>query len=79
MKTNFILTFELSRDMKTLNVHLDKNGIISLQNILDDLKNNSKTDHVHLMSHSYGGEELSEEKQSESSILLNNVKIHYWE
>ncbi len=77
MTTNrFLLSFELSKDGDELNIHCDEIGLSKLRNILSQLENGVQ--HFHLMTASWGGDELSEESQSDDSQLLNKVTIHKW-
>jgi len=73
---SFLLTFEISKDGDELNVHCDDIGLEKLLLVLSRLKGNAQ--HEHLMTPSWGGNELSEELQSEDSQLLNKVTIHKW-
>jgi hypothetical protein len=74
--TDFILTFELAKGSKELDIHFDEKGLEMLISMLQGLK--GKTDHDHLMTPSWAGTELSEETQSDESELINKVTIHKW-
>jgi len=71
-----LLTFEFSQSEGLLEIHVDENGLNTLIDILKGVKKHG--DHVHLMTQSWGGSELSDEKQGENNILINHVKIAMW-
>ena len=73
---NFLLSFEISKDGDELNIHCDDAGLENLRSIISQIK--GKVSHEHLMTPSWGGNELSEDPQSEDSHLLNKVTIHKW-
>ena len=73
---NFLLSFEISKDGDELNIHCDDTGLENLLSIISQIK--GKVGHEHLMTPSWGGNELSEDPQSEDSHLLNKVTIHKW-
>ena len=73
-----ILTFELDNEREVLELHLNEAGASELIEILETLKRNSLQDHEHLMTPSWAGKELTEEKQNLESELINHVKIMYW-
>ena len=71
-----ILTFELSADCNQLDIHGDTAG---LQDLLQTLQRViSSHEHEHLMTPSWGGNELTEEAQGQGGRLINKVTIHYW-
>lgn len=68
-----ILTFELSDDNLQLFVCGNKEGLESLINSIEKvIKYN---DHDHLMTPSWAGYELTEERQVENTKLMNKVTI----
>ncbi|HAC88553.1 MAG: methylhydantoinase [Marinobacter sp.] len=73
---SFLLSFEISKDGDELDVHCDDNGLEKLLSVLSQLR--GKVQHEHLMTPGWGGNELSEEPQSENSELLNKVTVHKW-
>lgn len=73
---NYLLTFEYSKNNDELDIHCNEAGLSELLLILSQLKN--KTDHTHLMTPCWGGNELTEETQSNKSQLINKVTIHKW-
>jgi len=75
-----MLTFELSPDKEILEIHCDKQGLEDLIYYLQKLLN-SKSEpprHDHLMTPSWSGYELSEEKKIADNKLLNKVTIYLW-
>ena len=75
-----LLTVEFDNDSKVVEIHLNDLGIDTLLKYLQSLKNNSVNDHHNLMSSSWGGKELSDEKQNEDNNVqfINHLKIIYW-
>ena len=74
---DYLLTFEFSKDLECLEIHVNANGIAALIKALSvalEVK-----DHQHLMTPEWGGEELSSEKQCDSNDLIHHVKIIPWE
>ena len=72
------LTFELDKKGETVEIHGNSEGLTSLLKGLQNLLYEGKQDHLHLMTPSWGGEELTEEKQGENNKLINGVKIFFW-
>lgn len=77
MITNdYLLSFELTKEGDELDIHCDDSGLEKLLAILSQLK--EKSQHEHLMTPKWGGNELTEVNQAEDSTLLNKVTIHKW-
>jgi hypothetical protein len=74
--TNRILTFELSADGDQLDIHGDTAGLQDLLQKLQGVIRSHK--HEHLMTLSWGGDELTEEAQGKDARLINKVTIHIW-
>jgi len=75
-----ILTFELVPDGDELEIHFDQQGLLFLIGELQKLAE-SKHElprHNHLMTPSWGGHELTEEKQCSNSTLINKVTLRLW-
>ncbi|URA10251.1 Imm32 family immunity protein [Thermospira aquatica] len=68
-----VLTVELNRKDESIEIYCDKEGIKLLKKQLDILEKNGG--HVHLMTPSWGGHELTEEKQDENNELINHLRI----
>jgi len=65
----------------SIEIHANEPGLQDLIEILLKLKNSlpvKSSEHEHLMTPSWGGMELTEEKQSKDSTLINKVTIHLW-
>ena len=73
-----ILTFELDEKNELLEIHGNTEGLIFLKDKIDNLIKMKKNDHIHMMVSSWGGEELSEEKQCVENTLVPHVKIYKW-
>ena len=73
-----MLTFEWDKDSEQLEVHTDNKGLEVLIKKMSQLKSVEGKDHLHLMTEAWGGSELSDEKQNDQAILINNVKIFKW-
>ena len=52
-----MLSFEITESGKTIQIHIDSNGLSILQRALDNLK---KHGHIHLRSPPSGGSELND-------------------
>jgi hypothetical protein len=75
-----MLSAELEKKYLTLDIHLDEKGLDFLINELNKLKNSkSKRDHIHFMTPSWGGYELTEERKNPENALVNKVTIYKWE
>ena len=77
-KSEKILTFELVKNGKELEIHVDNNGLQELIETLIELKNAKGKTHDHMMTPSWSGSELTEQKQNETNTLLNKVSVHVW-
>lgn len=75
-----IFTLEFDTESKMLELHLDKTGAQYLRDLLNHLLAKGVQEHQHLMTSDLGGEELTLDKQNQSShsILLHHLKIMYW-
>jgi len=68
-----ILTVEWQPGQQELDIVCDDEGIDLL---LDKLRKLKRTGgHAHLMTPSWAGDELTEEKQTEHGALINHVRI----
>ena len=75
-----ILTFELAPDGDEIEVHFNKKGLQSLIKELQNLfeSRNESPGHTHLMTPSWSGHELTEEKQGKKNLLINKVTLRLW-
>lgn len=73
---SYLLTFELSSRGDELEIHLDRKGLAALRKVLERLERGES--HEHLMTPSWGGHELSQEKQGGDTTLLNKVTLRLW-
>ena len=80
MKKNKLLTFEFTPNEKEIEIHLNEEGLRNLIYYLDRLLKNpgKESQHNHLMTRSWAGHELTEEKQGEDNTLINKVTIRFW-
>lgn len=74
-----MLTFELQRGKNSkypdqLEIYLDSEGLESLLAQLRFLRE-GRTDHVHLMSESWGGTHLDDHPQRANSVMVHHVRI----
>ena len=74
-----MLTFEWDENQELLEIHGNFIGLMELRNTIDSLIESCGSDHIHLMIPSWGGEELTEEKQCQLNVLIPHVKIFKWE
>ena len=70
-----LLTFEFDERDELLEIHGNTDGLISLRDKIDNLIKMKSDEHIHMMIPSWGGEELSEEKQCEDNRLIPHVKV----
>lgn len=73
------LTFEWDKKNEKLEIHGNAKGLKLLRTQIDNLLKSRGNDHVHMMVPSWGGDELSEEKQCVDNTLINHVKIFKWD
>lgn len=73
-----MLTFEITTDGDTLEIHADRQGLTALIEHLKRLLQIGEG-HVHLMTPAWGGDELSEEEQGTGNTLMNHVRVVLWE
>lgn len=71
-----LLTFEYDDDNEKIEIHANKKGLDLLKKQIEKLLLNESD--THLMTPSWGGEELTEEKQGNKTKLINHVKIFRW-
>jgi hypothetical protein len=75
-----LLTIEYDSEDEILEMHLDKEGAKLLLNKIQMLLEKDENSHEHLMTDTWGGNELTSEKQNllPNITLLNHLKIIYW-
>ena len=78
-----LLTFELLKDLKQIEIHGDAEGLRLLARILDRLADQSEAggqDHDHLKSSEWAGWELTTDLQSkdDSTQAIHHVKVLAW-
>ena len=71
-----VLTFELNPDDDEIDIHGNEQGFLEFIEAINRVLSSSQ--HDHLMTPDWGGSELTNEKQSETSKLINKVTIHFW-
>ena len=71
------ITFELNKETNSVEIHGSPAGLKYLSKVLLELSEETKSD-VHLMSPSWGGEELSNDKHGLENSLIHHVKIFCW-
>lgn len=76
MKKGTLLAFEIAASGDELEIHGSESGISELISILNRVVETKG--HEHLMTPSWGGTELSEERQGGKSVLINKVTIRVW-
>lgn len=75
-----MLTFELTQDGDEIEIHCNQEGLSSFLTVLHRLADaqSGLPKHDHLMTPSWAGDELTEEKQGEKNILINKVTVRLW-
>lgn len=74
---DYTLTFEITPDGDEIEIHATKEGLSHLKKQIEHLLEKGE-DHTHLMTSSWGGNELSEEVQGENNKLISHVKVFIW-
>ena len=73
------LTFELTKDGDQLEIHGNEEGLRDLAEVIEKLlKEPNIQEHTHLMTESWGGDELSPKSYYDGHTLLNMVTIYLW-
>jgi hypothetical protein len=72
-RCNDVLTVEHNTKDESIEIFCDREGLELLMRKLSVLA--EKGGHVHLMTPAWSGNELTEEKQSDTSELINHVVI----
>ncbi len=75
---NHVLTFELDPKTRELEIHANIDGLKILREKIDMLIRANSPDHTHLMSQNWGGEEITNQKQSDANEMIKSVKIFKW-
>lgn len=73
-----MLTFESNKADEQLEIHGDKEGLLTLAKILIEMAEQKESEHRHLMTEDWGGSELSSDKQGLNNDLCHHVKILFW-
>jgi hypothetical protein len=76
-----MLSFEYEPNDEALLIHGSPESLRHLASLLNQLADgvaSDKPDHLHLMSPSWGGTELSNQAQSSTARLFHHVKIMGW-
>lgn len=72
-----MISFELTNpnSLGEMEIYLDKDGLADLIAQLKFLSD-GKTDHVHLMAQSWGGDQLRETPIRRTSVAMKHVKLN---
>jgi hypothetical protein len=68
-----VLTIEYQNEAEELDIVCDLSGLELFISHLQKLKRDGG--HIHLMTPSWAGDELTEEKQSENGVLINHLRV----
>jgi hypothetical protein len=79
MDQNRLIRFEYDAGDDKVEIHLNENGIVALIEQLEYLRKQKKSDHLHLMTEAWGGDELTGGEVQEGFKLINHVKIYRWD
>ena len=74
-----LLTFEIDSTANTVEVHFNAEGAADLIKILERLRASPTNAHDHLKTPAWGGGELTETKQGRSAVLVDHVKLFFWQ
>jgi hypothetical protein len=67
------LSVEFQSDEEELDIICDQEGLDSLIETLNRLREHGS--HAHMMTPSWAGNELTEERHTENGILINHMRI----
>lgn len=73
-----MLTFEIDNNGKSIEVHGNEEGLRFLIVTKQKLVSMDKQDHLHLMTPSWGGNELTDDMQGKDNELVDMVKVFLW-
>ncbi len=82
-----LLTFEYEKSSPgvleksspgVLHIHLNPEGAQEMIEIFQRLLRSGLNEHDHLMTPSWGGTELTEDKQDDATTLVNQVNVFLW-
>ena len=76
MKKNKLLQVEYDESGEKVEIIMNDVGIKELISQLEYLLNQKGPDHVHLMTESWGGDELTEGKCEDGYKLINQMKLY---
>ena len=65
---------QLENERSEVEIYVDEEGLDFLLSQLAFLKQ-KKTDHVHFMTPSWGGDELTEDKQNPNNLLIHHLRV----
>lgn len=77
-KSDYLLTFELDSKNEILEIYGNQKGLEKLKALIDSFLTKAGNDHIHLMTESWGGNELSDHKQCAENEIINHVKLFKW-
>ncbi len=78
----YLLTFETDEEAEQIFINGDAEGLEYFANALlkiAELAKSGDFPHEHFFTEEWGGNELSSERQSENSKLINHVKVYGWQ
>jgi hypothetical protein len=78
---DYLLTFETDDEGEQIFIHGDAQGLEYFAKTLLKISEQAKSGdfpHDHFFTPEWGGSELSSEKQSEDTKLVNHVKVYGW-
>ena len=70
--------FEWDSKNETLEIHGNREGLERLNGEIALLLAKLTSDHIHLMTKEWGGNELSNEKQCSENEIIHHVKLFNW-
>lgn len=75
-----LFTVELNNSNESIEIHMNQEGIDSLIEKLNSLKRRNETDHEHLMTPTWGGDDLTiiQQNKDENVKLINHLRLCLW-
>ena len=75
----YMLSFELLKDNDEIEIHATKEGLEFLKIQIEMILKMEQNEHIHLITESWGGKELTEELQNNEGTIINKVTLFKWD
>ncbi|MDB4743693.1 Imm32 family immunity protein [Planctomicrobium sp.] len=75
---NSKVSVEWDSENEWLEIHGSSQALCAFSKTIETLALSRNSDHIHLMSSDWGGEELSCDQQNATAMLIHHVKVLVW-